>query len=65
MSRVKDLAWPSRMPDDEWAEVVQGIPTKDEPFVNKYRDGREALIAQEKKQRSGKGGFFLPGAVLN
>jgi adenosine deaminase CECR1 len=53
------------MPDDEWAEVVQGIPTKDEPFVNKYRDGREALIAQEKKQRSGKGGFFLPGAVLN
>jgi adenosine deaminase CECR1 len=58
MSRVKDLAWPSRMPDDEWAEVVQGIPAKDEPFVNKYRDGREALIAQEKKQRSGKGGFF-------
>ncbi len=58
MSRVKDLAWPSQMPEDEWAEVVQGIPAKDEPFLKKYLDGREALIAQEKKRRSGKGGFF-------
>jgi adenosine deaminase CECR1 len=54
MSRVRDLAWPSGMPDDEWAEVVQGVPAKDEPFIKKYLDGREALIAQEKKQRSGK-----------
>jgi hypothetical protein len=54
MSRVRDLAWPSEMPDDEWAEVVQGVPAKDEPFIKKYLDGREALIAQEKKQRSGK-----------
>jgi adenosine deaminase CECR1 len=42
------------MPEDEWAEVVQGIPAKDEPFIKKYLDGREALIAQEGKQRSGK-----------
>lgn len=42
------------MPDDEWAEVVQGVPAEGEPFINKYLDGREAMIAQEKKQRSGK-----------
>jgi len=53
MSRVKDLPWPSRMADDEWAEVSEGLPTKDEPFINKYLMGREALILQEKTQRSG------------
>jgi hypothetical protein len=42
------------MPDDEWAEVLQGVPAKNEPFINKYLAGREALIVQEKKQRSGK-----------
>jgi adenosine deaminase CECR1 len=41
------------MPEDEWEEVEQGIPAKDEPFINKYLAGRDALIAQEKKQRSG------------
>jgi len=41
------------MADDEWAEVSEGLPAKDEPFINKYLMGREALIAQEKKQRSG------------
>jgi adenosine deaminase CECR1 len=54
MSRVRDLAWPSRMPDDEWEEVEQDLPAKDEPFINKYLLGRDALIDQEKKQRSGK-----------
>jgi adenosine deaminase CECR1 len=47
------MEWPSRMPEEEWAEVAQGLPAKDEPFINKYLTGREALIAQEKKQRSG------------
>jgi adenosine deaminase CECR1 len=42
------------MPEDEWEEVEQGIPAKDEPFINKYLAGRDALIAQEKKQRSGR-----------
>lgn len=48
------MVWPSRMPDDEWAEVEQDIPAKDEAFVKKYLSGRDALIAQEKSQRSGK-----------
>lgn len=54
MSRVRDMTWPSRMPEDEWAEVAEGIPAKDEPFINKFLSGREALIVEEKKQRSGK-----------
>lgn len=54
MPRVKDMAWPSGMPDDEWAEVEEGLPAKNEPFLQKYVSGREALIEQEKKQRSGK-----------
>jgi hypothetical protein len=54
MSRVRDLAWPSRMPEDEWEEVAQDIPAKDEPFITKFLFGRDALIDEEKKQRSGK-----------
>lgn len=54
MSRVRDMAWPSRMPEEDWVEVKGGIPAKDEPFINKFLSGREALIAQEKQQRSGK-----------
>jgi adenosine deaminase CECR1 len=41
------------MPDDEWAEVEQDIPAKDDAFINKYLSGRDALIVQEKNQRSG------------
>ncbi|KUJ18130.1 adenosine deaminase family protein-like protein [Mollisia scopiformis] len=52
MSRVRDMVWPSRMAEEEWAEVSQDIPAKDEPFINKFLSGREALIAQEKQQRS-------------
>ncbi|KAL3422467.1 adenosine deaminase family protein [Phlyctema vagabunda] len=51
-ARIKALAWPVKMPDDEWEEVSQGLPAKDEPFINKYLMGRDALIDQEKKQRS-------------
>jgi adenosine deaminase CECR1 len=54
MARVRDMDWPSRLPEDEWAELVQGVPAKDEPFIKQYETGREALIAQEKNQRSGK-----------
>lgn len=42
------------MAEDEWAEIAQDIPAKDEPFIKQYLFGQEALIAQEKKQRSGK-----------
>ncbi|OWO97467.1 hypothetical protein B2J93_5280 [Marssonina coronariae] len=52
MSRVRDMTWPSRMPEEEWEEVAEGIPAKDEPFIKQYLSGQQALIAQEKKQRS-------------
>jgi adenosine deaminase CECR1 len=42
------------MRDDEWEEVAQELPSKDQPFLQAYVHGREALIAQEKKLRSGK-----------
>jgi adenosine deaminase CECR1 len=54
LSHIKNLPWTTQMADNEWAEVEQGVPAKDEPFINKYLSGREALIDQEKKQRSGK-----------
>ena len=53
LAGIKNLPWPTHMPDDEWAEVAQGLPAKDEPFINKYLSGRQALIDQEQKQRSG------------
>lgn len=34
----------------EW-ELEEGIPQFEDPFIQKYFQGREALIAQEKKQR--------------
>ncbi|EHK98314.1 putative Adenosine deaminase CECR1-A [Glarea lozoyensis 74030] len=46
------MAWPSAIPDDEWEEVAAGIPSKSEPFIAKFVSGREALIREEKKQRS-------------
>ena len=36
--------------DLEW-ELDEGIPQVSDPFIQKYLSGREALIAQEKKQR--------------
>ncbi|KAH6652934.1 hypothetical protein BKA67DRAFT_519731 [Truncatella angustata] len=37
---------------EEWDEISQTIPNVDEPFVQKYLQGRDALIAEESKQRS-------------
>jgi len=37
--------------EEDWARE-QGVPSLDEPFIQKYLDGRDALIAQEKRQRS-------------
>jgi hypothetical protein len=42
------------MEDEEWEEVVQELPPRDQPFLQAYENGREALIAQEKELRSGK-----------
>lgn len=39
--------------EEEWDEISQTIPGAEEPFFQKYIQGREALIAQEAKQRSG------------
>jgi adenosine deaminase CECR1 len=40
--------------DEEWSEISQEVPSLDEPFIQKYLHGRDALIVEEKKLRSGK-----------
>ncbi|KAI0472580.1 adenosine/AMP deaminase [Xylariaceae sp. FL0804] len=48
-------AFPSRrawLPDEEWEEISKEIPKESDPFMQKYLEGRENLIAQENKQRS-------------
>lgn len=37
--------------DEAWAKS-EGLPSMESPFIQKYLDGRDALIAQEKHQRS-------------
>jgi hypothetical protein len=39
--------------DGEWDEVSQTIPKPSDPFIQKYLEGRDALIAEEAKQRTG------------
>jgi adenosine deaminase CECR1 len=39
---------------EEWEEVSQDIPKPEDQFIQKYLQGREGLISQEDKQRSGK-----------
>lgn len=41
------------MSTEEWDEIAQTIPSEDDPFITRYLSGRDALIAQEKKQRYG------------
>lgn len=48
--------------EDEWAKQ-QGVPSFEEPFIQKYLNGRDALIAQEKRQRSGE--FVLLFSLLS
>lgn len=38
--------------DLEW-ELEEGLPQFEDPFIQKYLHGREALIEEEKKQRHG------------
>jgi hypothetical protein len=38
---------------EAWA-AAEGVPTLAEPFIQKYLSGRDALVEQEKKQRSGR-----------
>ncbi|KAK3117160.1 hypothetical protein LTR53_001739 [Teratosphaeriaceae sp. CCFEE 6253] len=37
--------------DEQWAKD-EGVPGVGEPFIQRYLDGRDALVAQEKQQRS-------------
>jgi hypothetical protein len=39
--------------DEEWSELSQDLPAYDDPVVTKYIKGREALMAEEQKRRSG------------
>lgn len=41
--------------DLEW-ELDHGVPQFEDPFIQKYLDGRDALIEQEQKRRHGQ--FF-------
>jgi adenosine deaminase CECR1 len=38
--------------DDEWAQA-EGVPSLTDPFIQQYLQGRDALVQQEKRQRSG------------
>lgn len=40
--------------DKSW-ELEEGIPQIEEPFIQQYLKGRDALIAEEQKGRHGKG----------
>jgi len=50
--------------EDTWAKQ-QGVPSFEEPFIQKYLQGRDALIAQEKRQRSGPLVSYCPVDHLN
>lgn len=38
--------------DEAWAQA-EGVPQLSDPFIQKYLQGRDALVEQEKRQRSG------------
>ena len=38
--------------DDDWIRA-EGVPSLSDPFIQKYLQGRDALVQQEKRQRSG------------
>jgi len=66
LAHLKDEPWTTAIPDDEWNELKQGVPSKDEAFIKQFLSGREALIQQEKNQRSGKcsDNFFMYLALI-
>lgn len=56
-----DFVYNKKFTDEEWAEISQEIPKEDDAVLQKYLEGRENLIAQENKQRSG--GALLLGVM--
>jgi adenosine deaminase CECR1 len=53
LAHLKNEPWTTAIPDEDWAELKQGVPSKDEAFIKQFLSGREALIQQEKNRRSG------------
>lgn len=55
MSSVRQMAASAshRLADEDWEELKQDIPKLEEPFLQQYFKGQQALIAEEKSQRSG------------
>lgn len=49
--------------EEEWEAVSQELPSSEDVFIQKYIKGREALIAEEQKKRSGKW-LLAPGLSL-
>ena len=47
------MADSTEMNREKW-EVADGVPNFTDPFIQKYMSGRDALVQQEKKQRSGR-----------
>ena len=43
--------------DEEWADAVEDVPALDNPFIQQYLQGRQSLIDEEDKKRSGE---YLP-----
>ena len=39
--------------DQEWEKILQEIPRQDDPYIRKYLEGRDALVNEEEKKRSG------------
>ena len=56
-----NFTYPKKFTAEEWAEISREIPSDDDPHLRKYLEGRENLIAQEDKQRSGSA-TPLPGS---
>lgn len=48
---LPEMASVDELSDEAYAER-EGLPSVEQPFIQKYLDGRDALIAQEKIQRS-------------
>lgn len=40
--------------DEDWAAVSQELPTAEDAVIKQYLKGRQNLIAEEQKKRSGK-----------
>jgi adenosine deaminase CECR1 len=55
------MADTSKMSDEEWAQA-EGVPSLSDPFMQKYFTGRDALVEQEKKQRSGNSSHVQHGS---